>query len=147
MMKKCRKCETEKELSDFGNYKSSTDGKDSYCKDCRRKINLEAQKKYRSIDSNRKKMYESQSEYISKNKEKVRETQRNKRKKHGKKYALDERKHIDQISDYYISNLLQISMEELNQLKDRSPELIEAKRAVIKLKRELGVAKGRPKKY
>lgn len=147
MMKDCRKCKTKKELSDFGNYKSSTDGKDSYCKSCRRGINLEAQKKYRSIDSNRKKMYESQSEYISKNKEKVRETQRNKRKKHGKKYALNERKHHDQISDYYISNLFQISMKELNQLKERSPELIEAKRDIIKLKRELGIAIGRPRKH
>lgn len=35
----CTKCIEEKELDDFYNMKSGKFGKDSYCKDCRKKLN------------------------------------------------------------------------------------------------------------
>lgn len=38
-MKWCRKCDTEKPLSEFFNRKEANDGKDPWCKDCRRENN------------------------------------------------------------------------------------------------------------
>jgi superfamily II helicase len=37
-MKLCKKCKTEKELTEFYNVKTNKDGKSNWCKECNRKI-------------------------------------------------------------------------------------------------------------
>jgi len=98
MTKICKKCKKEKQLDCFHNYKSSSDGKKSYCKDCIKiytKLYLE---KNKDEIKKRKKIYyyltiEKQKEisrkYYSENKEKY------------KKYNSDNREAINKRKKEY----------------------------------------------
>ena len=66
-MKKCCKCNLDKDINLFYANKKSKDGKDSYCKDCRNGITNDYDK------DNKEKRYEYQKNYINRNKEKVNE--------------------------------------------------------------------------
>lgn len=69
-MKYCIKCEEAKPVTEFYNMKSTTDGKDSYCKPCRK----ETSKQYNK--DNRQKLNAYQNKYYAANKARIRETAR-----------------------------------------------------------------------
>lgn len=80
-MKKCIKCELEKDITLFYANKKAKDGKDGYCKECRSIIakeyernNKDKRVKYQKsyIERNKEKVNKRANEYYHKNKEKIR---------------------------------------------------------------------------
>ncbi len=109
-MKKCKKCEIDKSLDDYGNNKNNTDGKSIYCKNCERLRGIEYRNK------NRKKVNESSKKWRQTNPENYRRTierylEKNpskSSKERMKVYRRDENFRRDQNSkrkEYYENNL------------------------------------------
>ena len=114
-MKKCKKCELEKELKFFGKDKNTKDGLKSQCKKCRnisnkkyRDLNKEYHKNYRN--NNKEKNKEYQKKYRSENSENI--------KKLRNKYKLENNDKIKQSNQLYYQNNKEI-------IKDRKNKWIE----------------------
>jgi len=90
MIKKCNKCNQNKNVSHFHKLKKSKDGYRSQCKECRKKDT----KKYRDI--NKETLNEKQKKYYQDNKEKVLEYQ--------KKYSLYNKEEIKNRRKIYRNN-------------------------------------------
>jgi len=73
-MKKCVKCKTEKELTEFSKHKKNKDGFRYACKSCEKeynKVNKEYRKEYRQ--ANKDKINEYKKEYLQANRERLNE--------------------------------------------------------------------------
>ena len=92
-MKKCKKCQCEKELTEYYNQKNYRDGLDPMCKDCRNKTSLEYKqanlerikeyrKEYHTKNYEKSKAYKK--EYYEKNIEKFRERYRKRKNDNAK---------------------------------------------------------------
>jgi len=68
MNKICKKCQTEKSITEFGNNKTEKDGKNIYCRECE----LKRMREYR--EKNREKINQSSKDYRKNNPEKYKET-------------------------------------------------------------------------
>src|ERR1035437_1152483 len=116
-MKRCSKCEIDKELSDFYKKKSSKDGYRSECKECSKKyseLNKERIIKYRKSHYNEIKDTESYKEYreswYKENKEMV--------SKRLKKYTTDNKNALSlQKKEYYKKNKEKILAQRKDQYK------------------------------
>jgi len=90
-MKTCTKCKTEKPLDEFGKLKSSKDGKQYYCKECRKKY----------IINNKEKI----NKYRQNNKEKITiQTRRYSKKWYKENKETRNKKHIKYIKNRYKKN-------------------------------------------
>lgn len=111
--KKCNKCNQDKSISEFGKDSRNKDGLQGRCKKCQ---NERRRERYATDPVHRVKTKERQKKYNS--------------------YALTKAKrHVSEISDTYVIAELKrgtsLSTEDIR----KYPELIEAKRQVIKNKR------------
>lgn len=113
MSKICNKCLTVKNLSDFGNDKRNKDGKQGRCYDC--------------FNTIRNLKYLTDKDYRNK--------QRNRQKKYKKHALQNAKKHIKNLSDFYIIKELKRGTSLKTEDVKKHPELIEAKRQIIKNKR------------
>jgi hypothetical protein len=107
-MKKCTKCQKDKELSEFGNYKKGKFGKKSYCKECAvifgkqyRNDNTEKIKKY--YQDNKTKINSRCNNYYVENNEKI--------KKRSKDYRINNE---NKIKEYILNNPDKIKIHKKN---------------------------------
>jgi hypothetical protein len=96
-MKKCVKCNIEKELLDFGKAKLNKDGLKGTCKVCLELYNKEYQKIYSINNYENKKKYNKK--YYIDNKEKLDNKQ--------KKYSIDNKEKLKEYSNKYYTNNLE----------------------------------------
>lgn len=80
LTKICIKCNCEKELTEFGNLKSSKDGKHSYCKVCSRLVNKKSRlnnkekikiRKQQDYQNNKEKILQQRKEYYNDNRKMI----------------------------------------------------------------------------
>jgi hypothetical protein len=132
-MKKCCKCNIEKEFCEFNKKSSSKDGHHPSCKECR-KIEFKLYYKQKKIE-----LLKYQKEYYSKNTDKVKDREREKRKSNPeifKKYELKRKtKRKEYYSKYFLKrrendNLFKMSGNLRNRInkfiknKSKSTEII-----------------------
>jgi len=127
MKKRCSKCKTAKDIVAFSKNKSKKSGYHSICKNC--------VCEYR--EQNKKRIKEYDKFYYLKNKKRIIDRIKSYNKQHGhmvrKSYVKNKEKYRD--ADFYIIALLKKQISIGGQ--QISPQVIEAKRIVLKLKREI----------
>jgi len=97
-MKICNKCKINKSLSEFSNRKTSKDGKDSTCKECRAIYRASVRDKTKSYNlqyrkDNKEAMSASHKEWQSENREHIKE--------YNKSYQIENK---EAMSEYYLDN-------------------------------------------
>lgn len=114
MMKNCKICNVAKPLSDFGKDKRNKDGKQGKCYECRNEI--------------RRTRYSEDEEY--------RNSQKERQKKYNDYANQNAKKHIANLSDFYIIKEIKRGTNLTTEDVKKHPELIELKRQIIKNKRK-----------
>ena len=113
MSKICKRCLNDKSIQLFGNDKRNKDGKQSRCYDC---CNEVRRIEYRNNEGYRKK-------------------QKTRQKKYNNYANNNAKKHIKNLTDFYIIKELKRGTDLTTEDVKNHPELIETKRQIIKNKR------------
>lgn len=113
MIKNCKRCLNDKSIQLFGNEKRNKDGKQSRCYDCCNEV--------------RRVKYSNDEEY--------RKKQKTRQKKYNKYANNNAKKHIKNLTDFYIIKELKRGTVLTTEDVKNHPDLIETKRQIIKNKR------------
>ena len=113
MSKSCNKCSKDKSMDEFGNDSRNKDQKQSICYVC--------------------KNYSRRLKYT--NNEEYREKEKNRQKKYNHSANIRARKHVKNLSDFYIIAELKRDTDLTTEDVKKHPELIETKRQILKNKR------------
>ena len=127
-MKKCSKCGEFKAPHMFYKDKTKKDLLSNWCKKCK--------KEYRAIyhEKNKERRSQTNKKYKEKNKERISQTNKKYKEKNKEALILKDRKRIEMMSNYYIVKTLRQQGIPKDQI---APELIELKRAILKVKRAI----------
>lgn len=142
-MKKCNRCKEEKELSEFNKNKWAKDGHEYHCRDCgkekgksyysRNKEKVAARiQGYKVKDIEHFK--EINNKYYARNSEHVKQQQKIYRTENKELIAQRLKDQIDNLGDRYLKHILKKQLK----LTGVPPEMIEAKRNLIRVQRALG---------
>ncbi len=142
-MKKCSKCGEFKAPHMFYKDKTKKDLLSNWCKKCKKEYRaIYHEKNKERISQTNKKYKEKNKERISQTNKKYKEKNKEKEKRYIQKYTeenkealiLKDRKRIEMMSNYYIVKTLRQQGIPKDQI---APELIELKRAILKVKRAI----------
>lgn len=127
--KVCPICKTEKDLSNFGKYFSKERQKyriQNYCKSCEKSEKKRSSAEYYEANKEARKQYQKEYRANPKNKEKLKAV--------SQKFKI---KYREELQDCYVRDRLTQDNKIPNYVSRELPEIVEAKRLQIKIKRKI----------